>query len=458
MSHFPVKIKFDSAKQKKPHANPDPFVLRWKNEYFCYSSGEQGVYVLHSKDLMEFKEMGFAYENQEEHSFWAPDVFYWKGMFYLYYSSLPIGETDDHLHFLRVAASKHPLGPFQPLAVLTDYFAIDPHVFSRNDHIYMLYAANIYENQENGRIGTVLWMDELSEPDKLSGKGHTVLIPTLDQEIFARNRFGDGKDWHTLEGPCYLSDGEESWILYSGNAYTSPDYFIGYAVGQNESDMCRTKFRKKPGGTIYQPLVSAKNHIEGTGHNSVTQAPDHITPLIVYHGRKPGESTDENGDDRKMYLDALWRKDSMLVTDAPSAEGVKEMPAPDCRYLEEKPFSEVVKSEDHYQVHRNFSIILPEGESIYMELCVRIPEGKVELWQPDGKKPLMVFQGDYWQHGGILFSNGQAHCRYGEEWKKPFSCEKRTKLEIRVTGTVYMKYLDGTLLQDDGGAKPRCLL
>lgn len=458
MSHFPVKIKYDSAKQKKPHANPDPFVLRWKNEYYCYSSGEQGIHVLHSKDLQEFEEKGFAYEHPEEYSFWAPAAFYWKGTFYLYYSSLPAGETDDHLHFLKVAAAKHPLGPFRPLVVLTDYFAIDPHVISREEHLYLFYAANIYENQENGRIGTALWMDELLNPAEMAGKAHTVLIPTLDQEIFARNRFGDGKDWHTLEGPCYLSDGEESWLLYSGNAYTSPDYFIGYAAGKNEPDLCRMKFRKKPEETVYQPLVSAKNQIEGTGHNSVTQAPDHITPLIVYHGRIPGESTDENGDDRKMYLDALWREGLALATNAPSEEGLKEMPFPDICYLKKELPSGVEKREDGYQILRNFTISLPDRDGIYLETCVKIPKGKVELRRPEKEEPLLVLEGDFWQHGGILFSGGQAYCRYGEEWKLPVPCERESNLEIRATGTAEMEYLDCTFLQDNGAEKPYCLL
>ena len=49
----------------------------------------------------------------------------------------------------------------------------------------------------------------------------------------------------TLSKACYLSDGEISWILYSGNAYTSTDYFVDYAVGHNLPDLCETKFTKQ---------------------------------------------------------------------------------------------------------------------------------------------------------------------------------------------------------------------
>src|SRR5579862_5001969 len=61
-------------------------------------------------------------------SFWAPEVAYHDGTFYLYYS---VGHG-DHGHQLRVARSHHALGPYEDTGVaLTDPeqtpFAIDPH-------------------------------------------------------------------------------------------------------------------------------------------------------------------------------------------------------------------------------------------------------------------------------------------------------------------------------------------
>ena len=89
MAHYPVKICRNIGKiEVRALAQPDPFILRWKNEYFCYVSGNDGIAVLISKKLNEFIDNGFAYENIDEYSFWAPAVFYWKGKFYLYYSSL----------------------------------------------------------------------------------------------------------------------------------------------------------------------------------------------------------------------------------------------------------------------------------------------------------------------------------------------------------------------------------
>ena len=41
----------------------------------------------------------------------------------------------------------------------------------------------------------------------------------MDEEIFARNRFGDGRDWHTVEGATYFAYRDRAFITYSANAY-----------------------------------------------------------------------------------------------------------------------------------------------------------------------------------------------------------------------------------------------
>ena len=47
MAHYPVKICRNIGKiEVRALAQPDPFILRWKNEYFCYVSGNDGIAVL----------------------------------------------------------------------------------------------------------------------------------------------------------------------------------------------------------------------------------------------------------------------------------------------------------------------------------------------------------------------------------------------------------------------------
>lgn len=447
--NYPAKIIIGENQNNVCHenANPDPFILRQGNKYYCYTSAYYGVKILESEDLKSFTENGYVYSGIEEKSFWAPAVIQWKDKYYLYYSSLKKEETDDHKHYLRVAVSDNPKGPFKYLNTLTDYFAIDPHVVSSNGRYFVFYAANIEQNEENGRIGTTIWVDELIAPDVMAGRNRTVLLPTIDEEIFARNRFGDGKDWHTLEGPFYLSDGVHSWLMYSGNAYTSPDYFIGYAEAEYKEDLCELQFKKMPSSSVYQPLVHAGNGITGTGHNSVTQGLDHLTSVIVYHGRVSGGKTDGNQDDRMIFTDYIWRENNRLCTEAPSETGIGELKRPDIHFLDGKAFQMCEKNVDgEKKLSGKYELKLPKDQDLYIEICGSSFGNGVSIKEVKSKKTFLELKGKYHQQAGILFSKGKMYVRYEEEWKTPMIYKMPESLLVDIEEEASLFYIDGTLM------------
>lgn len=303
--------------------NPDPFVIKFCGQYYCYSSGESGVNILTSKDLTLFEHRGFAYTNENEHSYWAPAVSYINGVFYLYYSSLLCGETDDHKHYLRVAQSKHPEGPFEFIGTMISDFAIDPHVFRTDEGLFLLYSRNVTTNAD--RIGTVIAIDRMLSPTQVAVEAKNIILPSLEEEIFARNRFGDGRDWHTIEGAFFYTKEKYRYIFYSGNAYTSPNYFIGYAVADGKTPLINTVFNKYPDSMIYKPLVASKGFISGTGHNSVIKAPDNMTDIIVFHG-VPQDAPLDGRDHRQLCIDSFCSKEGVLFTNAPSSAEWITMP------------------------------------------------------------------------------------------------------------------------------------
>ncbi len=309
--------------------NPDPFAIKYKGKYYCYSSGERGVAVLRSDGLQNFTHCGYAYREEDEHSYWAPAVLYWNGTFYLYYSSLANGRTEDHEHFLKIAVSRDPLGPFRFERILISHFAIDPHVVRSGGKMYLFYSENVDRNPETGRIGTAIKMTGMESPLILRDDTRTVLLPTFDEEIFSRNRFGDGKDWHTLEGAFYLEDGRTRYLMYSGNAYTSEDYFIGYATASMSVPLEEAIFTKYPDDDTYFPLVRGCGFLVGTGHNSVVKAPDNVTDVMVYHGKILGEKSGKETDGRRICADILRERGGMLLTKAPTSGPQPDLPQPD---------------------------------------------------------------------------------------------------------------------------------
>src|SRR4028119_456634 len=133
-----------------PEYFADPFVWQHAGEYYAVGTGalEAGGEVneagktrvfplLHSTDFVNWHYAGNALLRVDPSlgdSYWAPEVAFSDGNFYLYYS---VGHEDKN-HQLRVAVSNQPLGPYrdsgEPLIdPVACPFAIDPHPFQDSD-------------------------------------------------------------------------------------------------------------------------------------------------------------------------------------------------------------------------------------------------------------------------------------------------------------------------------------
>src|SRR5262249_23117244 len=132
-----------------PHSFPDPFVLKFRGEYFAYCTGyapDGNVFgILRSDDLINWHEVGSAMAplNTSPPFYWAPEVNYDNGTFYLYYST-----GNEVLMEIRVAVSNRPDGAFVDAGVrLTrEEFAIDAHIFVDDDGTrYLFYATDFLE-------------------------------------------------------------------------------------------------------------------------------------------------------------------------------------------------------------------------------------------------------------------------------------------------------------------------
>ncbi|MCR2806986.1 glycoside hydrolase family 43 protein [Paenibacillus soyae] len=309
-----------SADQRPSPYNPDPYVLKFNGEYYAYATSRNGVAVMHAKDMTSWTYLGYAYQEEGRSDYWAPAVFYDNGLFYLYVSSVPSGEDDAHYQFMRVAVSERPEGPFEYRKTLFDTFSIDAHVVRDADGgLVLFYSTNETYGIDSHRAGTVILADRLLDPFTPEGKPKLIVRPTLNEEIFAKNRFGDGRDWHTIEGAFHLRRGGRHYVMYSGNAFTSPYYYIGYSTAPHEEGRSITElaWTKFPDEDTYEPLLRQNDRVEGVGHNSVAKAPNNVDDWVVYHGREVEQTTEEQGgqgERRQMRMDPLlWNGNRMWV-------------------------------------------------------------------------------------------------------------------------------------------------
>ena len=297
-----------------PSTFADPFVLQHEGRYYAYGTGlvpELGgrrFEVLVSDDLVNWTSAGGALEpldDPDRTDYWAPEVAYHDGQFYMYYSA----GKEDKGHQLRVAVSGAPTGPFvdQGLVLTPELpFSIDPHPFQDSDgQWYLFYARDFLEGD---RVGTSLEVDRLVSMTQLAGEPRTVLRASQDWQLYQAGRpmYEAVYDWYTLEGPFVVQRQGQYYLFYSGGAWPEATYGVSYAVADHPLGPWR-----EPEGSGPQVLKTIPGQVIGPGHNSVVRAPDG-EDVLVYHAWDVAQTA------RRMCLDRLhWTPDGPR-TDAPT--------------------------------------------------------------------------------------------------------------------------------------------
>lgn len=324
-----------SATATRTYTNPvysgyfaDPFVWEYNGEYYAVGTGPMEASgeieeaeaaasgfeaqlrlfpLLRSDDFVHWSYVSGALLPPDPalgDTFWAPEVAYSEGVFYLYYS---VGFEDKN-HQLRVAASNHPMGPYQDTgkALINTRvfpFTIDPHPFQDDDgRWYLFYARDFLDSEGGYSPGTAIVVDRMIDMTTLAGEAKPILRARSDWQRYEANRlmYGERWDWHTLEGPCVRKHAGHYYCFYSGGRWGSDRYGVDYGV----ADHVLGPYLDAGNESGARVLRSVPEHALGPGHNSIALGPDRQTEYLVYHAWDPGMIA------RRMCLDRLiWTPD-----------------------------------------------------------------------------------------------------------------------------------------------------
>jgi beta-xylosidase len=336
-------VAHDTSEQRTTPAKPvhpayfaDPFVFRHSGEYFAIGTGAPETEghplesrtqragaqdsssptifpLLRSPDLRRWEPAGQALVRPDPalgDTFWAPEVAFHDGTFYLYYS---VGFADTK-HQLRVALSQSPQGPFHDSGhALIDPqncpFAIDASPFRDDDGQWYLFFAQDFLDGGPTRVGTALSGARLKSMTELELPPIAVLRARHDWQRFQANRtiYGAVYDWHTLEGPTVVKRGGRYYCFYSAGRWENDTYGVDYAV----ADHVLGPYSDQNNASGPRVLRTVPGQLIGPGHNSVVIGPDGHD-WIVYHAWDPAMTA------RRMFLDRLiWTADGPRIDREP---------------------------------------------------------------------------------------------------------------------------------------------
>jgi GH43 family beta-xylosidase len=235
-------LSFALSQQKLPLA--DPFILCYENKYYAYGTSDPDGIVVYTSDDLKYwtRQPNLALHKNNSYAdrwFWAPEVYFLNGQFYMYYSA------DEHI---CVATSNSPLGPFvqdvqQPMF---EEKGIDNSLFIDDDGTPYLFFVRFTD-------GNAIWMAQLENDYK------TIKTNTLHL-CFAANTSGWEADLGKVnEGPFCIKHNGLYYLTYSANDYRSQKYGVGYAYTDNISGSW-VKYSNNP-------ILQKPEGLFGTGHH-----------------------------------------------------------------------------------------------------------------------------------------------------------------------------------------------
>jgi beta-xylosidase len=226
----------------------DPFVMLHDGIYYAYGTASaNGIEVYTSTDLLNWQaapNRRLALDKNDvwgNRWFWAPEVYYVNGKFYMYYSG------DEHI---CVAISDSPLGPFtqqvqQPM--IENEKCIDNSLFIDDDGKPYLFFCRFND-------GLNIWVAELEDnliDLKMETMKKCIHMSQEWEEVWPR----------VNEGAFVIKRNGIYYLTYSANSYESPFYGIGVATATNIYGPW-TKYDKNP---IYQKV----GDLVGIGHSAM---------------------------------------------------------------------------------------------------------------------------------------------------------------------------------------------
>ena len=314
-------------KQADPFAFRDPV----SGAYYIYCTGENlrtghAVPVYRSEDLTSLTWCGYALWSIPWRNHWAPAVYHIPDLEHpyvmIYSNGTGWGPNRGHVaHSLYRAHSKSPLGPFLPtnhrLTNDLNDFSIDFDAFPLPDGGWRGAFAMDFVHDEP--IGTgVVTTTVNHDLSAFTAPIQVLARATREEHLYEAKRKlpwktipgidwnagGVVERWHTLEGPCSLS---EDYIACSGGSFLKGRRYFVDLIGRkadrwvNVTDLTGQYFLEP------KPELGLFN----IGHNSWVVGPDGA-PYVVYHGRFGRPNAE-----RKVALTPLLHRDIGEFKQAP---------------------------------------------------------------------------------------------------------------------------------------------
>ncbi|MCK8492939.1 glycoside hydrolase family 43 protein [Spirosoma sp. RP8] len=237
----------------------DPSVIRVGNAYYAVgTSSEWGpAYPIYtSTDLVNWTHVGSVFNTIPDWtmgSFWAPELFFRNGTFYVYYTARR--KSDKH-SYIGVASTRDIRQGFTDHGLLLEWTteAIDAFVLEEDGKLYITWKAY---GLDKGKDIEILGAELAADGLKVTGKAFSMLKAE-------RNNWEGGG----AEGQAIVKRGRYYYMTYSGNSCCGAG--CNYQVGVARAEKLQGPWVKHTGN----PVLVSDQTWKCPGHGTIVTTPD----------------------------------------------------------------------------------------------------------------------------------------------------------------------------------------
>ncbi len=250
----------------------DPEILYYEGTYYLYTSHSKKVRVRTSKDLVSWKDAGYAFSPIGKAgitSFMSPNVFYSDGLFYLIIASRTGGSTSSTDFKLYYASSPSPTGPFEMKSdkpYINDVNEIGGAPFIDDDgKIYMSSVRfgggnNIYIQELSAKGGIITPVTEAVH----------CISPTEHYEIDGYGRISEGGVIIKHNGWYYMMYASGHYKGHYGEAYAVSRSLLGPWEKHEYNDvLTHTPYADGVGDCVFVRTAGGELFVAYHKHTSV---------------------------------------------------------------------------------------------------------------------------------------------------------------------------------------------
>ena len=305
-------------------AGADPWCT-YKDGYYYYThTTGKNITIWKTRSMPELKtaEKKVVFEptgkGEFAKDFWAPEIHFLKGRWYIYFAANGEKNTGHRLWVLENSSSDPLKGEWTMKGKLTtpdDKWSIDCSVFENKGQLFAIWSG--WEGNTNNQQN--IYIAKMKNPWTIEGARTKVSSPDLDWEKYGDlNKNDTPSHVNVNEGPEILKHQNDVFLIYSASGCWTDYYALGELKASINSDLLNANSWTKKLTPIFKQ--SKENKVYAPGHNSFFKSPDGKQDFILYHANDaPGEGCGQHRSPRAQQF--TWDKYGEPIFGIPVKKG-----------------------------------------------------------------------------------------------------------------------------------------